>query len=52
VERAIRWIKERLSGSLMFRSENIEYIKGGDKVNIFSQTSPVFLLNLKPHSIL
>ena len=28
MERAMRWLKERLMGSLLLRSENLEYIEG------------------------
>ena len=35
VERAMRWLKERLIGSLLLRSENLEYIEGMIKLIYF-----------------
>jgi len=44
VERAIRWLKERLSGSLMFRSGDIEYIRGVIKLIHFLKLSQLSCL--------
>ena len=35
VERAMRWLKERLMGSLLLRSENLKYIEGMIKLVYF-----------------
>ena len=35
VERTMRWLKERLMGSLLLRSENLKYIEGVIKLIFF-----------------